>query len=193
MHKQASDTNEPRINWSQLLQLSPKTRNEWGQLASIRQNIIHIHYSGIVWVNERKDIWPTILVTIKDYIVKNTLVDSSARISIVFYVLISKLEILISRKLSTKVAVVDGGSVPWIGMIEDVTIFEISIFTALHVIPLKEPSYSLVLGRPLMQALNVFQDWSNCLITWATSESGNILYNMLHQWVIKVRRENNSS
>ena len=51
-------------------------------------------------------------MTIKDYIVKNTLVDSSARISIVFYVLISKLEILISRKLSTKVAVVDGGSVP---------------------------------------------------------------------------------
>ena len=52
------------------------------------------------------------------------------------------------------------------GIIEDVILecFGICISMDFHVIPLKGPSYSLLLGRPWMQELNVIQDWSNGLI-----------------------------
>ena len=192
--KQELITNGPRITWPQLLQLSPKIRKEWGRLASIRQSTKTVHYAGVVRVKERKDIRPTIPVSIKGYIVKDALVDSGARISLISEVLISKLDIPICKSSSAKVAVADGGLVPCMGIIEDVILecFGICISMDFHVIPLKGPSYSLVLGRPWMQELNVIQDWSNGLMTLAPSESVNIVYDMRLQQVIKGARENNS-
>ena len=46
--KQELITNGPRITWPQLLQLSPKVRKEWGQLASIHQSTKIVHYVGSV-------------------------------------------------------------------------------------------------------------------------------------------------
>ena len=80
----------------------------------------------------------------------DALVVSGARISLISEVLVTKIAIPICKKLSAKVVVTDGGLVPCLGIIEDVVIecFGISISMDFHVIPLKGPSYSLVLGKP---------------------------------------------
>ena len=51
-------------------------------------------------------------------------------------------------------------------MVEDVVIkcCGVRISIDFHVIPLKGASYSLVLGRPWMQELNVVQDWGKGVI-----------------------------
>ena len=67
--KQELITNRPRITGPQLLQLSPKIQKEWGRLVSIRQSTKTVHYAGVVRVKERKDIRPTIPLSIKGYIV----------------------------------------------------------------------------------------------------------------------------
>ena len=123
------------------------------------------------------------------------LVDSGARISLISEVLVTKIGIPICKKSSAKVVVVDGGLVPCLGIIEDVVIecFGISISMDFHVIPLKGPSYSLVLGRPWMQELNVIQDWSNGIMTLSPSEGFKIFYGMHLQRVIKGEKEKESS
>ena len=135
---------------------------------------------GHVQVKVRKDIRPTIPVTIKGYLIKDALVDSGARISFISETVINRIGIPICKTSSAKVAIADGGLVPCLGIVEDVIIecFGVCISIDFHVIPLKGPSYSLVLGRPWMQELNVVQDWSNGLMTLAPSEGVNITYDM---------------
>ena len=177
----------PRITWPQLLQLSPTLRKEWGRLASIRQSRKTVHYVGIVRVEDRKDIRPTILVSIKGSHIKDALVDSGARVSLISEFVVNKVGILISRSSSARVPVADGGVVHCIGIVEDVVMkcFGVSISMDFHVIPLKGPSYSLVLGRPWMQELNVVQDWSKGLMTITPSKGLSIHYDMQQQRLIE--------
>ena len=192
--KQELISSGPRITWLQLLQLSPTIRKEWGRLASIRQSTKTLHYVSILQVKERKDIRPTIPVTIKGYLIKDSLVDSGARISLISVIAINRVGISICKTSSAKVAVADGGLVPCLGIVEDVIIecFGVCISMDFHVIPLKGPSYSLVLRRPWMQELNVVQDWSNGLMTLASSEGVNITYDMHLQRVVKDGKEQGS-
>ena len=99
-----------------------------------------MHYVGIVQVEDRKDIRPTIPVSIKGFHIKDALVDSGVRVS---------------------------------------------ISMDFHVISLKGPSYSLVLGRPWMQELNVVQDWSKGLMTMTPSKGVDIHYDMRQQQLIE--------
>ena len=158
------------------------------------ESIRMYHYAGVVQVKDRKDIRPTIPVTIKGFLIKDALVDSGARISLISEVLVTKIGIPICKKSSTKVVVVDGGLVPCLGIIEDMVIycFGISISMHFHVMHLKGPSFSLVLGRPWMQELNVIQDWSNGIMTLSPSQGFNIVYDMRLQQVIKGEKDNSS-
>ena len=193
--KQELISSGPRITWPQLLQLSPTIRKEWGRLASIRQSTKTLHYVSILQVKERKDIRPTIPVTIKGYLIKDALVDSGARINLISETVINRIGIPICKTSSTKVAIADGGLVPCLGIVEDVIIecFGVCISMDFHVIPLKGPSYSFVLRRPWMQELNVVQDWSNGLMTLAPSEGVNITYDMHLQRVVKDGKDRGSS
>ena len=130
----------PRITWPQLLKFSPTLQKDWGRLVSIRQSRKTVHYVGIVRVEDRKDIRPTIPVSIKGFHIKDALVDSGVRVS---------------------------------------------ISMDFHVISLKGPSYSLVLGRPWMQELNVVQDWSKGLMTITPSKGVSIHYDMRQQRLIE--------
>ena len=89
--KQELITNGPRITWPQLLQLSPKIRKEWGRLASIHQSTKIVHYAGVIRVKERKDIRPTISVTMKGLIIKDALVNSGIRIGPSSNLIVSKI------------------------------------------------------------------------------------------------------
>ena len=122
------------------------------------------------------------------------MVNSGARISPVSEVLVTKIGIPICKKSSAKVVVDDGGLVPFLGIIEDVVIecYGISISMDFHVIHLKGPPYSLVLGRPWLQELNVIQDWSNRIMTLSPSQGFNIVYDMRLQQVIKGEKDNSS-
>ena len=84
--KQELITNGAQITWLQLLQLSPKIRKEWGRLESIRQSTKIVHYA------ERKDIRPTISVTMKGLIIKDALVNSGIRIGPSSNLIVSKIE-----------------------------------------------------------------------------------------------------
>ena len=110
------------------------------RLKSIRQSRKIVHYVGIVQVEDRKDIRPTIPVSIKGFHIKDALVDNGVRVS---------------------------------------------ISMDFHVISLKGPSYSLVLGRPWMQELNVVQDWSKGLMTMTPSKGVDIHYDMRQQRLIE--------
>ena len=67
-----------------------------------------MHYVGIVQVRGRKDIRPTILVTIIGLLIKDSLVDSDIRIGPTSKVVVSKIGNLIYQKSATKVEMVDG-------------------------------------------------------------------------------------
>ena len=158
-----------------------------GELASIRQSQKTVHYVGIVRVEDRKDICSTILVSIKGFHIKDALVDSGARVSLISELVVNKVGMPISRSSSARVAVADGGVVHCIGIVEDAIIkcFGVSISMDFHVIALKGPSYSLVLGRPWMQELNVVQDWSKGLITMTPSKGVDIHHDMRQQRLVE--------
>ena len=108
-------------------------------------------------------------------------------------VVVSKIGNPLCQKSSTKVDVVDVVLISCFGVIKDV-IMEcfgiLSIFVDLHVIPLKGPSYSLVLVRPSMQDLN---DWSNGIVNLSSLEGLKIFDDMRLQRVIKCAKEKESS
>ena len=112
----------PRITWPQLLQLSPTLRKEWGKLASIRQSRKTVHYVGIVRVEDRKDIRPTIPVSIKGFHIKDALVDSGARVSLISEFVVNKVGIPISRSSSARVVVANGKVTNYTCIEEDVVI-----------------------------------------------------------------------
>jgi hypothetical protein len=111
-----------RITWPQLLQLSPTLRKEWGHLASICQSRKTVHYVGIVRVEDRKDIRPTIPVSIKGFHIKDALVDSGARVSLISKLVVNKVGIPISRSSLARVVATIGGMVHCIGIVKDVGI-----------------------------------------------------------------------
>ena len=112
----------PRITWPQLLQLSPILRKEWGRLASIRQSRKTVHYVGFVRVEDRKDICPTIPVSIKGFHIKDTLVDSGVRVSLISELVVNKVGNPISRSSLASVVATIGGMVHCIGIVKDVGI-----------------------------------------------------------------------
>ena len=84
-------------------------------------------------------------------LIKDVLVDSGARISLISKVVVTKIGIPIRKKSSAEVVVPNGVFVPCLGIVEDVVIecFGLSIsWMYFHVIPRKGSSHSLLLGRP---------------------------------------------
>ena len=98
-------------------------------------------------MKDQKDIRPTILLTIKGLLIKDSLVDRGIRIGPTFNVILSKTRNPICQESSTKVNIIDKGLVSHLGAIEDVVIqcFGISISMDLYVVLLKGSSYALVL------------------------------------------------
>ena len=173
----------PRITWPQLRQLYPTLKREWGGVSSI-QSIKELHCAKIVQVKNRKDIRPTISVTINGLLIMDALVDSDIRIDPTSNVIVSKIGNPIYPESSTKIDIVDGHLASCSRFMEDVVIeyFGMSISMDLHVI-LKGTSCSLVLVRPCMQELHVIQDWT--MINLSSWKGFNIFYDMYQQRVIK--------
>ena len=151
-----------------------------------------MHYVGIVQVRGRKDIRPTILVTIIGLLIKDSLVDSDIRIGPTSKVVVSKIGNLDYQKSATKVDMGDGGLTSHFGFIEGVSIecFGISISMDLHVILLKGHPI-LVLGRPWMQELHIIKYWS--IMNLSQSKGFNIFYDLYLKSVIKCIKVKESS
>ena len=116
-----------------------------------------LHCERIVEVKDRKNIWLTNSVTIKNLLVKHALVDSGIRFGPASNVVVSKIGNPIYQKSSTRVDIIDRHLTYCFGVIEDDVIecFGMTISMDLHVILLNVPSCSLVLVRPWMQELHV--------------------------------------
>ena len=94
----------------------------------------------------------------------------------------------ICQKISN---MVDKGLVPYLGAIEVIDFFGISISMDLHVILIKGPFYSLILVRPWMQELHVIHYWS--IMNLSTSKGFNIFYNLYLQRLNKCIKEESST
>ena len=187
--KQELITNGPRITWPQLVQLSPKIKKERGRGSCIKPSIKTLHGTRIVEVKDRKDIQPTISVTVKGLLVKDALVDSCIRINLTSNAVVSKIGNPIYQKSPTRVDIVDKHLASCFGVIEDVVseCFGMTISMDLHVILLKGPSCSLVLVRPWIEELHVIHDWS--IMNLSPSKGFNIFYDLYLQQLIKCMKE----
>ena len=149
-----------------------------GCVSSIQPSIKTLHSARIVQVKDRKDIQPTISVTVKGLLVKDALVDSCIRINLTSNAVVSKIGNPIYQKSPTRVDIVDKHLASCFGVIEDVVseCFGMTISMDLHVILLKGPSCSLVLVRPWMQDIHVIQNWS--MMKLSPSKEFNIFYDL---------------
>ena len=73
-------------------------------------------------MKERKDIRPTISITMKGFIIKDALINSGIRIGLSSKLIVREIGNSICQKSFTKVDMIDGGLVARFGVIEDIVI-----------------------------------------------------------------------